>query len=665
MANKADLFAPLSKEERAALKGGQDLFAPLSAEELKAIRGEKKERNELPEDKDFSKTVQYLDKKYGNYADLPQEMKKGAEYLGEKYNSFFTSPARAVHGAIAEGKSPMMAAIRQIGQSPAKAPTGSELMQKHGVSNEPVAKFSIMGREFNPSLADIGGEVLNIVEDPLLLSGPLFKAAKFGGKVAKGALSLGRDAVIAGADLLTGGEYASRAKDVVGRGLEFAGNAASGSFESLAKVFNPSQSVDFPEMMAIAQKYGIDPRTLPEGVEFGKGTFLDSAGRSLREGHLNEHHMQLFKENYEKLSQGVAKEIQQIGGGAPPLSVQEAGTALRHGFDEGIQRFWDGIEMTHNEVQKYAPGLYIDREAMAKLDSTVNGIEKFAKGQVSRGITAMDKGQGQELLNAVDAFRQGNGSYKQSVEALRQIGREAFRTQNVLQKMPSDVEKLRKLYFAVDEALIDTVAKHVNPAFAEELVSNNKLIHKMFTERSQIGGVLGDSHVAPEHVFKRLIENGDSDQIKALKTFLTPEQMNQQKAAFLNDMVKLEPDGSFNLKNLYNKMRSKKQQLSNLFSEDPGQLIELSNALKLGERFGNPVLSSSGTGASNVFKDLSKEAFSASVANESIVNSLKERARNPQKALAAPSPVISPKMGAKALGVYEDSITRKLNRMKQ
>ena len=74
----------------------------------------------------------------------------------------------------------------------------------------------------------------------------------------------------------------------------------------------------------------------------------------------------------------------------------------------------------------------LDKAEAAKLDTALAGIEKRAKGLVSRGITKTDKEQGAQLLRAVSAVRKSNGSFKQTVEALDMIGKSAFSKSMIL-----------------------------------------------------------------------------------------------------------------------------------------------------------------------------------------------------------------------------------------
>lgn len=593
---------------------------PIGSEEYTRIKDEFKQKGQLP------------------YQESNRQILKGLEWAGEKYDRFLSSPMRASIGSVLEGEGPkeiVSKGFKQFTGGDQNPPSPLQLATKMGMTEKPL--FNIKGHDISPAM--IGALGINFFADPLLASSPVTKGAKIAGELGGAATKLTAEFGAEAANILSGTKVATKVLNQLQTTGRFGKDAFLGASEAFKKIFNPIQAHDFPQMAAIAEKYGINPSTLPESVEFGRGTHLDSSGRALREGLLGEKSMAEYQENYRKLQEGVLSEITQIGGGKP-LSPIDAGMALRKSFDEGMKRFWESIDVTHNRIMTglsdaegqyilpIQPHLYVDGQALEKVNRKVNQIEKYGQGLAERGIDDVDRAQGRFLLNAVTAFRSANGSYKETLEALRSIGKKAFQSKTIVGQVPHDIEKMRELYFTIDQALIETVRKHVSPEFANDLIKNNKEMHKMFNERNQIGHILADKDIAPETAFKSLIVNGDSDQINALRKFITPEQMNRQKASFLNEMIKHGPDGGFSLKNLYNSMRTKKHQIENLFSDNPNQLLELTDILKLGDRFGNAVLSTSGTGASNVFQHLGT-GFRGAVANESILNSLKHKARNP------------------------------------
>jgi len=78
-------------------------------------------------------------------------------------------------------------------------------------------------------------------------------------------------------------------------------------------------------------------------------------------------------------------------------------------------------------------------------------------------------------------------------------------------------------------------------------------------------------------------------------------------------------------KTSFNRIRKKRPALDIMFS--PNELGEVTDLLKLGDRAGIDVLSTSGTGASNAMKDVIS-TIADQAANETVLETLKQAARN-------------------------------------
>lgn len=378
-------------------------------------------------------------------------------------------------------------------------------------------------------------------------------------------------------------------------------DAAVSAKNRIKSFWNPEVDPKFKDFVDIAKKNGIDPNLLPESVRFGPDSSASRAARSLAEGRFGEESLKKFNSGLDQVRKAYDKKIYQYAKGAPVDEVT-AGNLLRDSYDQGVTKFFDQMDITHNTVMKMVPDLKMTDKALGNIESSLNGVEKFAKGRLERGVTKTQKVQAEQLLGAVQAIRNGNGSYKQTVEALRDIGEAAFQTKNSMADIPVDVQKMRKIYNDLNEGLIDSVRSQLGDDVAGSLVNNNRMMHEFFGDKSLVSRVLGDKSIAPEKAFQSLILNGDSQRIAALKKVIDPEMWNYLKGAVLENIAKRDPEGGFTFKQLYNSMRNKKSALSSIFSQD--ELIENAGLVRLGDRFGAPVLSSSGTGASLSWQDL-------------------------------------------------------------
>lgn len=621
-------------------------FSNLSDEELlKIAQGEQPAQDQAPGQLDFAgmsddeleKLAQGEDDSDSFLENLGSSALEGIIYVGEKIDQYGGAPSRAGVKAIMDGANPITAFGSQFGEDPSEAPTGAALAKDMGFSDQPLpygGSYKGMAMQDvqplpdenpNPSSAGVVGLGIDIVADPLNLVGLApAKALKFGKNATKAGVSTAKQ----GAKALPGVE-------ATGNILK---SSASATSEALSRMFKPSQAPDFDSMKVIAKKHGIDPEDLPEAIEFGEDSFISRAARHRAEGVVGEPYLKKFNETYEKIQDATEKQIAKLSGGSVPDPV-EAGQLIREGFDKGVDDFFNNIEMTHNKVIKAIPQLTLSPESFAKIESKLNGLEKWAKGRISRGFTNAQRAQAQQVLRAVQAARRSNQSYKQTVETLRDIGEIAFKSENILADVPPDIRKFRDLYFTIDEALIDTVEKSAGRPVADSLRLSNEKITKFLGEKSAVAKAIGNKNIAPEKVFRLLIENGDTRKINALKEILPPETFKQLKGAFLASQIKKNADEIFSFKTYHNSLRNKRNVVGALL--DPNEIDSISELISLGSRMGNPILSSSGTGASNVFSDIGK-GIRSGLESDLVIGKMKQSARSRSaKALPKPQPKIS------------------------
>jgi hypothetical protein len=99
----------------------------------------------------------------------------------------------------------------------------------------------------------------------------------------------------------------------------------------------------------------------------------------------------------------------------------------------------------------------------------------------------------------------------------------------------------------------------------------------------------------------------DTRKIQALKKFVEPKDMGQIKASFLeNIIIKRGEDDKILWKGMAARLRNAKRKgtINTLF--EPKEMDAINDYVKLADRFGEKVLSSSGTGASNQFLEYIK-----------------------------------------------------------
>lgn len=431
----------------------------------------------------------------------------------------------------------------------------------------------------------------------------------------------------------------------IAKGLEMSkplANTVQSTKNAFAKIFSPGLANDWGELQKVAAKNGINPDTLPEAVKYGPSSLITRMGRSRAEGPLGEVHLKQFEKSLGEVNQAVQNKMQKIGGGIPVASEQ-AGNIIRQGFDQGVDEFFKKMDFTYNTVMDQVPGMRLTDKSLDVLNSKLNGLEKFAKGRAERGVGQLQRGQAQELLQAVGAIRKSNGSMKQTLEALRDIGETSFKSTNSLAVIPTDVKRMRLLYHDLSEEIVNSTRAQLGDEIADKLVANNKAMTEFFGTKSHIADVIGDKMRGGEQVFDSLVLRGNSKQLEALKSILPPEHFKALKGAFLDKIAKRNPEGIVSFKKMLNTMRDKQTTAAHLF--DPNEIEEVGELLNLGDRFGHAILSTSGTGASNILKDVGNTMKSA-VVNDYVIEKMKSAAE--KKALNR-SPLTGPSIVDKVL----------------
>lgn len=654
-------------------------FDQLTDEELAEIAGGPKSKP--APSTDLSKSMDLMsDDELAEIAGIPKPSAKPADEpggalgalvkFGQTVDKYWGGPVRKGVSDLIDTGNPVEGVkgyLNQIGNDTSRVATGQDIARKVGVPDTsvsdvapgffaddktpdkvssrfgPIKRVDKKGGILDPSMSGAAGLAVDFLADPALIAPPLAMGTK---AIAKLPGALKKSETIAGAadaavKATRPTEMIADTAGAVGNGLAQAGKS---TVAQLSNVFNPKRAADADELLAIATKNGIDTSLLPEAVEYGPSSVITRISRNLAEGPMGQSRLEKFQEGLAQVQQATDRQIAKVAGGYVPNEV-EAGQLLRTGYDNSVDRLFQKADVTHGYVIQAAPGLLVDGKELAQINSKLAGIEKFAKGRAMRGITDTQRNQGIQLLRAIEAAKRGNGSYKQLYDALSDIGEVAFKSTNSLADTPVDIEKMQDLYFTIRDALVDTAGKRLGPDIKNRLVNSNKEISDFMKNKSVVSDVIGNKRLAPESVFKALVQNGDTRKIGALREMLSPAEFNQLKGTILETLIKRNPDGSFTFGTLRNAMRNKRNVLEAMFS--PEELVEFGELIQLGERFGNPVMSSSGTGASNAFRDIS-EGVRNFVFNDSLLDTLKKRS-NKLPGAQAPRPLEEvAKKGAKS-----------------
>ena len=534
------------------------------------------------------------------------------EPVGRTIDTYSGAPTRSALSAGLRGENPFPAFGRQFGEDPKEAPSGKDIARQVGVPDTAVS-------DILPGLYSDTGDGLALERGGLLdptASGAAGLVVDIGADISN---------VVPFGALAKAAKPISRAQDVISAspratGLIEGGKDAAKTFTgAVSKVTNPKQSPGFPAAKEIATRHGFGNVELPPSVEFPPESFISRASRVVAEGPAGEEYLTAYKNADEAVGAAIERSVAKAAKGKP-LDLFSGGSAIKEGYDTAKDALLSGADITYEKIQKYAPGLYLDKDAASKLDSTLNGIEKYAKGRLAdRGATADVRQQGKLLLANIAAIRKGNGSLKQTVEALKDIGRKAFQKKTTVGVIPHDTKKMGDMYFAMRDAIVDTARKHISPEMADELVSNNAKISDFLKNSSEFEKFLD---LPPEKIIPAIAS--DTKRLGAFKATVGPDVFSQLKGAYVQDLIPKNAQGDVMFGSLVKALRKDGAVLKTLL--DPGEYSALNELASLGASFGPPVMSSSGTGASNGFLKMIRGIFDSTVTKKTI-DAMKSKAR--------------------------------------
>lgn len=573
--------------------------------------------------------------------------------VGRQYDRFAAAPARAALGAMQDDKgfgglaTGAKAFARQWGKEPELAPTGKEMATKAGLSDEPYIRTpfrTMKGETVKVSPAGIAGAGIDAIADPLNFI-PGVDLIKGGAKVGVMGIKEGVGGVIKGGaktiDAITGTKAATKT-------VEGATNVAKKL--AMTELFNPKIASDFEYMKSVAERNGIDTKLLPESVEFGPESTISRHARSQREGPLGEPALKNFERGLSQVKDATRRKIEQIGGGVI-LSAPEAGALIRDSYQQAVDAFFSKIKVSYDSVAAKHPDLMMTPESMAIIDPVINEIWTFAEKRARLALTDQQASQANQLLRTVDAFMKTDKDLGSMTDLLKHLGDAAFQADNKLMQAAPDVARMRQIYHGVSEAVIETIDKGIGSDVAQQLRANNKAVREFMSEKNLLAKTLGNPALSDEGVFRQLVANSDTKKIGALKAIMSPEALANLKGAYLESLIKTtSPDGDFAFKPLMKAIESKAQRDVIASFIPDAELTEISDLVALGDRFGLAVLSTSGTGASNAFRNIIDNTKHA-IISDKFIETLKERARSAGQLPPPPAGIRVPIHGLQGGGI--------------
>lgn len=585
--------------------------------------------------------------------------------VGRFVDRFTGAPVRAAIGAAQRGENPAEAYMNQFGGAPENAPTGKEIAQKAGLGETSLSDvvpslYDKSGKGWalrkggmlDPTASGAAGAGIDIAADPLNFVGvgeiadaakPLARAAGKTGKFAvEGAAKT--------ADFVTGTKAATKTLEATKKAATVTKDVGASAVDSIASVLKPNLAKDAKDMEAIAAKNGIPKELMSPAHEFGDTSSITRLQRTVAEGGLGQKYLDAHNEGLLKTSEALEKNLSSKFGQAPATAA-DAGQILKDAVEKHVSDVFDSADITYGNAAKKLGPIKLDDAGMGALRSKALGMKNEAMRLMRTSADPVAKSQAQNLMEWSDLILnkvEKGGSYSELADIVQNVGKSAY-AKVPLGQIPSDVKKLRELYDVGSETLIQSVRNHSAEA-ADRLVVNNAEIKEMLGDKAKLGSLLQTAK-SPEQLYNALLKNGGSEQIATLKKILPPETFNQLRGKYLRDLVKYaDQDGNFvNFGSTITALQKNQDRLKYLF--DASELKDAADILKFGDRYGKPIMSTSGTGGSSGFRNI-KAQLTHAIVDENALEAMKSRAR------AAGAPAAQPAGQAAAQGAGKRPLIR-------
>jgi hypothetical protein len=545
--------------------------------------------------------------------------------VGEFIDKYTGAPARQFIGTLQETGDPIEAISKgatQIGADPSLAPTGKEIATELGASTEPMGSIPLIG---TVSPAGVAGLAIDILADPTNII-PVSGIAKVGKQIGKATKDIALKGTKRAADEIL--KRSPRAAQSLEKAQEILVKFEKGLTGDLKR------ADDFDDLMETAELYNIDINNLPATVEFGPDHIITSMRKV--QGQLGDKRVLGQFEDFSRDVNRAWDDLIIDISDQSTLTYETAGQFLRDSYNKKIEQFFDSIDFTYDSVRsQLGPGFHIQDsniKGFNKFNSFLNGLEKKAKGILIRGISKDRKEAANLTLDAVEKLRLSDGNYKQFVEQMQEIGKEAWEATPVSAKnVPPDKKVLRDIYTKGTDLIKKTVDVTLGKDVGKALRSNNEKISSFLSQKGIIEKTMLNPRISDENLFSSLILHPDSTRIGALSNFLDIDDWNQLKGLYVESLYDLNKDGDVLFSGLLKKMQKPKNMEKAMLILEPDEIEALTRVAYLGDRMGSPILNPSKTG---VFLSLTPqkalETIGARKLGDTIVDALENKARTGQ-----------------------------------
>ena len=556
----------------------------------------------------------------------------GSEFLGTGVTAPPAFGGGSVVGAIEKFG-------EQFGEDPKTAPTGKELTSRMGASEEETMRVPFTDFTFSP--AGVSGLTLEILADPLNLvpfsaAGKVIsKTASGTGKAIKGVGKGVKETAKATAKATAKG---IKEAPVIGAPVRVAEDAAKKVAKIVDSHLNPKQASNFKRMKLTAKKNGIDPKTLPDQVEFGSESVLGKLSRSQAEVDIQNELSQKFIKSLENTENALDKRIATIGKVARPPDALEAGNVILDGVQKSFDSLFGDFAVTYKQLTDRIPDLRLADDAADTMTSRLDGILQSAEKRMRISSVGAESAQAKQVVDNVYNILSLGDNIDDLVLKLHSVGNAGYVSKFARGiDIAPDEKAFREIYDVLKDAIIDST-RAIDPAVADDLLETNQRISGFLKAREPIESILTDGRKAPEAVFNSLIANGDSKQINALKEIMPAADFDSLKSSYLENLIKRNADGNVSFKQTSNRLFTNKRnhlRMGQILEE--AELSDVAELLELGRNHGDMILNHSNTSVREFVTNLPDKVKQIFI-NEQILANMRKKARAAGKAVPPKPP---------------------------
>lgn len=535
--------------------------------------------------------------------------------VGEKIDSVTGAPTRAAVMAGLEGRNPIKAGFEQFGEVAGPEISGRAIVDKfpegasgallRGLGGPMAGPLSmLLPDETKKDIVGIGADVA--LDYTNLIPGKVIsEAVKLPVTGAKKGIDLGAKLFDVAPGVIDKGVRAiSPALADISGGV---GKSIKSGIDSVLNVVRaPTLADDAVEAIKTAKKYNIDPKVLGDSLIFGPEATITKMGKVLAQGPEGDVYRKQFETAVDAVSKATDEFLAKLSSKPDAQSPEAIGNLIKKAKTENVAKTLSKFDVTNKFIIENVPGWKLNKDELAMINSKLVGTDRLMRTMVD--LKSETNVASRNALNdAVKIFSNisKNPSYKSVYEKLDDLGEYLSTDEFKNLENSKAKDQLKSLYKTVRDSMTQSV-KRIRPDLGEELVKSNKGISEYLNSVDAVTGAVKKTD-AGEDIFRKLVRGASSDEVRAMKNLLTPDQLGQVKQGLVGQFVRVEPGMGEEVlyKTDINKFmrwaESNKSVVENLFTGE--ELQSFRDLEKLRRRVGDVKFNTSNTDVSSAFRN--------------------------------------------------------------